>query len=150
MDAALGDVSAGGSGAPEFDMTHSGGGPCAFVASQSGGKAGGVTLSKFSLNPTSMEQGGGHESVAGSVTSALEEISTWPQPSPSGEADPRARSAMARDEQIAPNMAMQNATKKSEQRILRNRGRVNIRSGFAIIESNVLAKSAETCQHFPW
>ena len=60
MDAALGDVSAGGIGTPESDVTHSGGGPWAFVASQSGGNAGGVTLSKFSLNPTGMEQGGEH------------------------------------------------------------------------------------------
>ncbi len=97
-----------------------------------------------------MEQGGGHEGLAGGVTSTSEEISTWPQLPPSEEADARARSAMARDEPIAPNMAMQTATKKSEQRILRNRGGVNIRSGFAIIQSNVLAKSAEICQHFPW
>jgi hypothetical protein len=57
---------------------------------------------------------------------------------------------MARDEPIVPNMAMQTATKKSEQTILRNRGGVNIRSGFAIIQSNVLPKSAEIRQHFPW
>jgi len=63
MDAALGHVSAAGSGTPEFDVTHSGGGPRAFVASQSGGNAGGPTLSKLSLNPTGMEQGGGHEGV---------------------------------------------------------------------------------------
>jgi hypothetical protein len=57
---------------------------------------------------------------------------------------------MARDEPIAPNMAMQTATKKSEQRILRNRSGVDIRSGFAIIQSTDLAKRAEICQHFPW
>src|SRR5262249_60409337 len=43
---ALGTVSAGGTGTPELDVTQSGGGPCAFVASQSGGNAGGVTASK--------------------------------------------------------------------------------------------------------
>jgi hypothetical protein len=52
MKAALGSVSAGGTGSPEFDVTQSGGGPWAFVASQSGGNAGGVTLSKFSLTTT--------------------------------------------------------------------------------------------------
>src|SRR5262249_54547934 len=31
---ALGGVSAGGIGTPEFDVTQNGGGPCAFVASQ--------------------------------------------------------------------------------------------------------------------
>ena len=34
-------------GTPEFDVTQSGGGPCAFVAIQSAGSAGGVTPSKF-------------------------------------------------------------------------------------------------------
>ena len=129
MDAALGDVSAGGSGTPEFDVTHSGGGPRAFVASQSGGNAGGPTLSKLSLNPTGMEQGGGHEGVDRGVA---------------------ARWAMAREELIALNAAMPAPTKNSEQRILRNRGGVDIRSGFAIIQSIVLAKRAEICQHFPW
>jgi hypothetical protein len=50
MNAALGGVSAGGIGTPEFDVTQNGGDPCAFVAAQSGGNAGGVTPSKFWLN----------------------------------------------------------------------------------------------------
>src|SRR5213080_4770385 len=49
MDAALGGVSAGGVGTPELDVTQSGGCPCAFVAVQSGGNAGGVTPWKFSV-----------------------------------------------------------------------------------------------------
>lgn len=49
MNAALGGVSAGGLGAPLFEVTHSGDGPNAFVASHPAGKAGGVTLSKFSF-----------------------------------------------------------------------------------------------------
>ena len=49
MNAALGGVLAGGLGTPLFDVTQSGG-PCAFVASHATGKAGGVTLSKFSPN----------------------------------------------------------------------------------------------------
>ena len=36
MNAALGGESAGGIGTPELDVTQSGGGPCAFVATQSG------------------------------------------------------------------------------------------------------------------
>src|SRR4029453_5657534 len=49
MNAALGGVSAGGVGTPELDVTQSGGCPCAFVAVQSGGNAGGVMPSKFSV-----------------------------------------------------------------------------------------------------
>ena len=41
-----------GIGTPEFDVTHSGGGPCAFVAIQPGGNVGGVTSSKFMPNST--------------------------------------------------------------------------------------------------
>jgi hypothetical protein len=47
MNAALGSVYAGGIGAPEFDVTQNGGGPCALLAIQSAGNAGGMTLSKF-------------------------------------------------------------------------------------------------------
>jgi hypothetical protein len=67
MNAALGCVSEGGIGTPEFDVTHWGGGPWAFVASQSGGNAGGVTLSKFSLTVTGSIQGGEHEGVGCAV-----------------------------------------------------------------------------------
>ena len=67
MNAALGDVSAGGMGTPEFDVTQKGGCPCAFVANQPRGNAGGVTLSKFSLHITGSEQGGEHEGVGCSV-----------------------------------------------------------------------------------
>jgi len=58
MNTALGEVSAGGIGTPESDVTQSGGGPCALVASQSGGNAGGVTPSKFSLWLTGCQQPG--------------------------------------------------------------------------------------------
>ena len=51
MNAALGGVSAGGIGTPEFDVTQSGGGPWALVAIQYGGNVGGITSSKSSLNP---------------------------------------------------------------------------------------------------
>jgi len=43
----LGAVAAGGIGSPELEVTQSGGGPKALVASQSGGNMGGVTSSKF-------------------------------------------------------------------------------------------------------
>ena len=58
MNAALGGVSAGGVGAPLFDVTQSGGGPSAFVASHPAGNAGGTTLSKFSLHVRGKEHGG--------------------------------------------------------------------------------------------
>jgi hypothetical protein len=54
MKAALGGVSVDGMGTPEFDVTHSGGGPWAFVANQPGGSAGGVMPSKFSLSTNSL------------------------------------------------------------------------------------------------
>ena len=38
-----------GIGTPESEVTQSGGGPCAFVASQFGGNAGGITASNFRL-----------------------------------------------------------------------------------------------------
>ena len=52
---------------PEFEVTHTGGGPWAFVANQSGGSAGCVALSKISLNTTGSKQGGEHEGVGGGV-----------------------------------------------------------------------------------
>lgn len=77
MYAAFGGELAGGVGSPELDVTQSGGGPCAFVATQPGGNAGGVTPSKFSLNAISRNVPGGHVE-AGVGTAA--EISTRPQP----------------------------------------------------------------------
>src|ERR1700752_295429 len=50
MNAALGGVSAGGMGRPLVDVTQSGGGPSAFVASHPAGNAGDTTLSKFSVH----------------------------------------------------------------------------------------------------
>ena len=58
MNAALGGVSAGGMGRPLVDVTQSGGGPSAFVASHPGGNAGGTTLSKFSLHVRGKEHTG--------------------------------------------------------------------------------------------
>src|ERR1044071_6171196 len=80
INAALGCVSAGGIGTPESDVTHNGGGPWAFVAIQSGGNAGGVTLSKCSPNSTGWKQGKGeHEGFGGGVGTAVA-MSTRPQP----------------------------------------------------------------------
>lgn len=76
MKTALGGDSAGGIGTPEFDVPQNGGGPCAFVAIQSGGSVGGVTLSKVSFVISSVQQGK-HCSGLG-VTAAR--ISTRPQP----------------------------------------------------------------------
>src|SRR6266699_3794822 len=80
ISAALGRVSAGGIGTPEFDVIHSGGGPWAFVATQSGGNAGGVTPSKFSLTTTGSKQGGEHEGAGDGVGPTAAEISTRPHP----------------------------------------------------------------------
>ena len=85
MNAALGSVSAGGIGTPELDVTQSGGGPCAFVATQSGGNIGGVTPSKFSIVVCSVQ--GGHCMGIGATAAR---ISTRPQPATlfGGPADP--------------------------------------------------------------
>lgn len=80
MNAALGGVSAEGMGTPELDVTQSGGGPWAFVATQSGGNAGGVTPSKFSFTTTGWEQGGEHEGAGDGVEPTAAEISIRPQP----------------------------------------------------------------------
>jgi len=60
MNAAFGDVSAGGLGSPESDVTQTGGGPNAFVASQGNGNSGGITLSKFSVDVIRPAHGCGH------------------------------------------------------------------------------------------
>jgi hypothetical protein len=75
MTTALGGVYAGGIGTPEFEVTQSGGSPCAFVATQPGGNAGGITPSKFSFNsvPMTPPHGGG-------VGLAAARMSTRPQP----------------------------------------------------------------------
>ena len=70
MKVAFGSVSAGGIGTPESEVTHSGGGPCAFVAIQSGGKAGGATPSKFSLNVNRSQQPGHGSGVGVGPTTA--------------------------------------------------------------------------------
>lgn len=61
MNAALGAVSTGGMGTPEFDVTHNGGAPCAFVAIHPIGSAGGITLSKPSIHVTGIIQRPEHE-----------------------------------------------------------------------------------------
>jgi hypothetical protein len=84
MNAAFGDVSAGGTGIPEFDVTQSGGGPSAFVAIQSTGNAGGATLSKYTLKTTGSRQGGEQEGVGTGVGVGVSptavEISNRPWP----------------------------------------------------------------------
>src|SRR4029079_15309018 len=85
MNAAFGGVSAGGIGTPEFDVSQSGGGPCAFVAAQSGGNAGGVTPSKFWVSERKVH--GGHCTGVGATAAS---VSTRPQPATlfGGPADP--------------------------------------------------------------
>jgi hypothetical protein len=120
MNAALGAVSAGGTGTPELEVTHKGGGPWTFVAIQPG-RAGGVTLSKFSVIVIRHQQGkhGGGLGVGSPIA-----IPIPPEPLLRKEADPRW--AMASEEPITANTAMQ-APMKSNQKKLRNRVDVNIR-----------------------
>src|SRR4029079_5097163 len=87
MNAAFGNVSAGGLGTPELDVTHIGGGPCTFVATQPGGNVGGTTLSKLSPNSTGFQHGG---QCGGFEATASGEISERPEPS------------LAREELITP------------------------------------------------
>lgn len=73
MNAALGGVSAGGIGSPESDVSQNGGGPNAFVASHSIGNAGGVTLSKFSLEVTRLAHDG-HRPRPGRIPATVDPI----------------------------------------------------------------------------
>src|SRR6266567_7992503 len=81
-NAALGDESADGDGSPELEVTHKmPSGSIAFVAVQPGGKAGGVTPSKSSLNTV---VGSGHRGSETHVSSAstLERVATPTPPNP--------------------------------------------------------------------
>jgi hypothetical protein len=88
MNAALGGVSAGGPGTPLFDVTQSGGGPSAFVASHPAGNAGGVRLSKFSRKLAGTQQKPGHDAVAVGVAPTVENTSFRRKRSSSVERDP--------------------------------------------------------------
>jgi hypothetical protein len=59
-----------------LDVTQSGGGPCAFVATQPAGSAGGVTPSKFWPKAISRDVPGGQVELG----AAAARISTRPQP----------------------------------------------------------------------
>jgi hypothetical protein len=76
MKPAFGKVSAGGIGTPESDVTQNGGGPWAFVAVQSGGNAGGVTASKFSLWVDGDQQAG----HGGGLAATAARLFTLPHP----------------------------------------------------------------------
>ena len=121
-------MSEGGLGNPEAEVCHkTPSGSIPLIAVQKGGRAGGVTASNFSSKAVITSHGGG-------AGIAAAEISVWPQLSSSGEVDSCARWAIARKEPISPTTAMPAATKKSEQRTFRNRGRVNALFGFVITE----------------
>jgi hypothetical protein len=126
MNAALGGESAGGLGTPESDVTQMGGGPSAFVASQSGGSAVGLTLSKFSVNTTGREQGGEHEGAGAGGASPAAESLIRPQLSCPVEGDLIARWAMAREEPIAAATTMQAVMSNREQTSGRNRDDVRL------------------------
>src|SRR5438477_8183791 len=128
MNAASGSVSAGGFGIPLFDVTQSGGIPNALVANQSGGNAGGLTLSKFWSNTTGMRQGP-HEGNGSGVAPRTPERSTPPRPFSLGEPDPAW--LMVREEPISPNAAMLAPINKVTQSTFRNRVSVTERLDFA-------------------
>jgi hypothetical protein len=94
-------------------VTHSGGGPRAFVASQSGGNGGGIALSKFSLNTIGKEQGGEQEGAGIGVALTAVEMSTWSKPLFTGKVDSPLRCAIARDELITPVRATTVTTKRT-------------------------------------
>ena len=134
MNAALGAVSAGGFGTPLLDVTQSGGGPNAFVANQSAGNAGGVTLSKFSSNTIGREQGL-HEGAGNGVAPMAPERATTPGPFSSEEADPAW--LIAGEEPIDPNAAMPAAINKVAQSTFRNLLSVNERFRVCIVAASV-------------
>jgi len=150
MSAAFGSVSAGGFGIPLFDVTQSGGIPNALVANQSGGNAGGLTLSKFWSNTTGMRQGP-HEGDDRGVAPRTPERSTPPRPFSLGEPDPAW--LMVREEPISPNAAMLAPINKVTQSTFRNRVSVTERFRFSIVpagvQATVLPKRAVFCQFGP-
>jgi hypothetical protein len=134
MNAAFGAVSAGGAGTPLSDATQSGGGPSTFVANQSGGNWGGVTLSKFSRNTTAWEQGPWHKGDAVGVAAAAD-LSIRADASPSPEGDPAP--VIACEEPISANAAVPAEINKLMQRTFRNRRRVNERFGVCIVAAGI-------------
>jgi hypothetical protein len=131
MNAAFGSVSAGGSGTPEFDVTQSGGGPCAFVATQFAGKPGGVAPSKFSLMVIYRQHGGGGQGSGVGVGPTAANASIRQILSSRG-IDPT--SSVAREEQITATRAIPAATNGSKRSQARNRDRVDMLSKSLIIE----------------
>jgi hypothetical protein len=113
---ALGAVSAGGIGSPELEVTHSGGGPSAFVASQPPGNSGGVTKSKFSVLVRANQQSGHGNGVG--VGPSAERLAIC-QSVCSDKADPPW--SVAREEAIPASTAKPAEMVKSKQETARNR-----------------------------
>jgi hypothetical protein len=122
MNAALGNEWAGGVGNPELDVTQRGGDPSALVASHPAGNAGGVMLSKSSLNTTATEQGGEQEGVGGGVVIAV---------SPATLEASNPLWATRRGELIACITAIPAAVTKNNHTITRNAERADL--GFGLI-----------------
>ena len=139
INRALGAVSAGGTGSPELDVTHSGGGPSAFVASQSGGNWGGVNPSKFSVLVRANQQSGKEtvESVSGLCRNStdLQDIVFAASPSFGAQAEFDSVRTTSRDDSIAPTTAMLAVTIKKQPRRPRSRDDPVVPFGLEIIEA---------------
>jgi hypothetical protein len=125
----LGNVSAGGIGSPELDVTQSGGGPKTLVANQSEGNVGGTTSSKSSPRPASWEQRPRHGVGLGVAQAAG--LSNEPDALSSPEADPSR--AIACEETMSPEAIMPAAIKKVTRSIFCNRLSVNERLAVSIL-----------------
>src|SRR6188472_3099311 len=133
---ALGGESAGGIGSPELEVTHSGGGPSAFVASQPPGNTGGVNPSKFSVLVRGIQQSGHGWGVGVGPSTETLPICTpsaafAEATAPKGEADPPW--FIARDEAIPASTTNPAEMVKSKQETARNRDDAVARFRFMIM-----------------
>jgi hypothetical protein len=127
--AALGAVSKGGLGNPEFEVCHrTPSGSIPLIAIQKGGRSGAFTLSNLSsrivINCPLHGGGVGPVSDSGIVAPSC--------PKAFDVNPPPVRCAMAREELIAPNTATTAGIKTKGQRISRTRSGVNMRFGFVM------------------
>jgi hypothetical protein len=139
--AALGNVSAYGFGSPESDVTQSGGGPKALVASQSKGSVGGITSSKSSPRPAFWEQRPRHG--VGLGIGQAGKLSTQPAASSSPETGPCP--AIACEKKIGPDATMPAAINKTTQNSFCDRLSINERLIVSILAAGVEPPLVPAC-----